>query len=62
MPKPPITPTGGASERITTRIARGDRASLDAAARRRGLTLSQYVRSVLLDAVEADAQEATKAS
>ncbi len=58
----PITPAGGPAEKISTRIPRGDRASLDVAAKRRGLTLSQYVRAVLLDAVEADTQEATTAS
>ncbi len=57
-----LTASGGNGDRIAMRLPRGDRARLVAAAGRRGLSLSEYVRSVLLDAVEADAQEATKAS
>ncbi len=58
----PLTAAGGQPDRVAMRLPRGERARLDAAARRRGLTISQYVRAVLLDAVEADAEEANKAS
>ncbi len=62
MGQKPLTDSGGNAARIAVRIPPGDRARVHAAAGRRGLTLSEYARTVLLDAVEADAQEATKAS
>ena len=59
MAQQPLTPEGGESEKLFTRLPRGEMARIDEAAKKRGLTRSQFVRLILSQAAYDEDQEVT---
>jgi Ribbon-helix-helix protein, copG family len=60
MAQKPLSPEGGRAPFLRSRVAHADFDRLDRAARRLGLTRSEYVRSALLERLDRDeAEEAT---
>jgi uncharacterized protein (DUF1778 family) len=57
-----LTPEGGESEKLFTRLPRGEMARIDQAAKKRGLTRSQFVRLVLSQAAYDDEDQEVTAS
>jgi uncharacterized protein (DUF1778 family) len=47
MAQQPLTPEGGESERLYARVPRGEIARIEQAAKRRGMTRSEFIRLAL---------------
>lgn len=54
MAQKPLSPEGGRGDLVAARLPRGSGDRIERVARQRGLTRSEYVRSVLQAAIEAD--------
>ena len=50
MAQQPLTPQGGKAEKVYAKVPRGEVARIDQAAKRRGMTRSQFIRLVLSQA------------
>ena len=60
MAQQPLTPEGGESERLYARVPRGEIARIEQAARKRGLTRSEFIRLALAQvAYDGEDQEVT---
>jgi hypothetical protein len=54
MARHPLTPQGGEAEKVYAKVPRGEVARIDQAARRRGMTRSQFIRLVLSQATHGE--------
>jgi hypothetical protein len=54
IPQKPLTPGGGPGDLVSAKLPRGSGAAIDRIAHERGITRSEFVRTVLLAALDAE--------